>query len=99
MRRDRLEIIFMDRDPRVLFIRGGRGYAFYQYRDRYIEKCQQLEKENDEQKEKLNEMINKEKTSASALQRSTKEHKNLLRQLEIVEIEVQLKLAIYYFIR
>ncbi|XP_011345233.2 uncharacterized protein LOC105283844 isoform X2 [Ooceraea biroi] len=57
--------------------------------DRYIQKCQQLEKENDEQRDKLNEAMRNEKTLASALRRSTKEYKDLLKQLEAAEIEVQ----------
>ncbi|XP_011863337.1 PREDICTED: uncharacterized protein LOC105559561 isoform X6 [Vollenhovia emeryi] len=55
----------------------------------YIQKCQHFEKENDEQKEHLNELIKKEKSMALTLQRYTKEHQNLSEQLETVEVEVQ----------
>ncbi|XP_011693811.1 PREDICTED: uncharacterized protein LOC105453499 isoform X3 [Wasmannia auropunctata] len=55
----------------------------------YAQRCQQLEKENDEQRDQLNELFKKEKTMASALQRYTKEHENLSKQLEAAEIEVQ----------
>ncbi|KAL0105153.1 hypothetical protein PUN28_016656 [Cardiocondyla obscurior] len=54
----------------------------------YIQKCQQLEKESDEQRDQLNESIKKEKTMALTLQRYTKEHQNLLKKLEIAEIEI-----------
>lgn len=73
-------------------------YAFCRYRKHYMQKCQQLENENDEQKDQLNELVKKEKTMASALQRYTKEHQNLLKQLEATEIEVKL-IAFYYFMR
>jgi len=61
---------------------------FYRCRKHYIKKCQHLEKENDEQRDQLNELIKKEKAMALALQRYTKEHQNLLKQLEAAEIEV-----------
>lgn len=63
---------------------------FYRRRDRYVKKCQQLEKENDEQKDKLNEMIKNEKSYVSAHQRSTKQYESLSKQLEAAEIEVHL---------
>ncbi|KYQ57008.1 Protein SAAL1 [Trachymyrmex zeteki] len=55
----------------------------------YVHKCQQFEKENDEQRDQLNELIKNEKTMTLALQRYTKEHQNLLKQLEAAEIEIQ----------
>ncbi|XP_050451807.1 uncharacterized protein LOC126851669 isoform X3 [Cataglyphis hispanica] len=57
--------------------------------DRYVQKCQQLEKENDEQRDHLNEAIKNGKATALTLQRCTKEQQNLSRQLEAAEIEVQ----------
>ncbi|XP_029165443.1 uncharacterized protein LOC114936427 isoform X5 [Nylanderia fulva] len=57
--------------------------------DRYVQKCQQLEKENDEQRDQLNEAIKREKVTALTLQRFTKEQQNLSRQLEAAEIEIQ----------
>ncbi|KAL6436956.1 hypothetical protein ACFW04_004944 [Cataglyphis niger] len=57
--------------------------------DRYVQKCQQLEKENDEQRDHLNEAIKNGKATAMTLQRCTKEQQNLSRQLEAAEIEVQ----------
>ncbi|XP_067209273.1 uncharacterized protein [Linepithema humile] len=57
--------------------------------DRYVQKCQQLEKENDEQREQLNEAIKNEKTMTLTLQKSTKEYQTLMKQLEAIEIEVQ----------
>lgn len=72
-----------------------RCYAFYRCRKHYIQKCQQLEKENDKQRDQLNELIKKEKTMALALQKYTKEHQNLLKQLEVAEIEVKLHLLFY----
>lgn len=65
-------------------------------RKHYVQKCQQLERENDEQRDQLNELIKKEKTMALTLQRYTKEHQHLLKQLEVAEIEVKL-IASYYF--
>jgi len=62
--------------------------AIYRSRDRYIEKCQQLEKENDEQRDRLNETIKNEKALTLALRKSTKDYKDVLKQLEAVEIEV-----------
>lgn len=69
--------------------------ALYRYRDRYVQKCQQLEKENDEQRDQLNEAIKSAKAMTLTLQRCTKEQQNLLRQLETAEIEVKL-IAIFY---
>ncbi|XP_011251629.1 uncharacterized protein LOC105248507 isoform X3 [Camponotus floridanus] len=57
--------------------------------DRYVQKCQQLERENDEQRDQLNEAIKNGKATALTLQRCTKEQQNLSRQLEAAEIEVQ----------
>ncbi|CAL1685492.1 unnamed protein product [Lasius platythorax] len=57
--------------------------------DRYVQKCQQLEKENDEQRDQLNEAIKNGKATALTLQRCTKEQQNLSKQLEAAEIEVQ----------
>lgn len=62
----------------------------YQCRDRYTKKCQQLERENDEQKDKLNEMVKNEKNYVSAYQKSTKKYESLSKQLEAAEIEVYL---------
>jgi len=60
----------------------------YRSRDRYIEKCQQLEKENDEQRDRLNETVKNEKALTLAFRKSTKDYKDILKQLEAVEIEV-----------
>ncbi|XP_072746042.1 uncharacterized protein [Anoplolepis gracilipes] len=57
--------------------------------DRCVQKCQQLEKENDEQREQLNEAIKSGKATILTLQRCKKEQQNLSRQLEAAEIEVQ----------
>ncbi|XP_020283673.1 uncharacterized protein LOC109854705 isoform X4 [Pseudomyrmex gracilis] len=57
--------------------------------DRYVQTCQQLEKENDEQREELNKVILKEKTTASTLQRCTKEKENLTKRVEVMEVELQ----------
>lgn len=59
-------------------------------RKHYVEKCQQFEKENDEQRDQVNELIEKEKIMALDFQRCTKEKENLLKQLETAEIEVKL---------
>jgi ABC-type transporter Mla subunit MlaD len=47
-----------------------------------------LEKENDEQRDRLNETIKNEKALTLALRKSTKDYKDVLKQLEAVEIEV-----------
>ncbi|XP_039302567.1 uncharacterized protein LOC105194543 isoform X4 [Solenopsis invicta] len=65
----------------------------------YKQKCQQFEKENNEQRDQLNELIEKEKTIVLELiekeramtldlQRCTEEKEKLLKQLEIAEIEI-----------
>lgn len=64
--------------------------VYYQCRDRYTKKCQQLEKENDEQKDKLNEMMKNQKSYVSAYQRSAKKYESLSKKLEVAEIEVLL---------
>ncbi|XP_036149163.1 uncharacterized protein LOC105830282 [Monomorium pharaonis] len=56
----------------------------------YIKKCQQFEKENDEQRDQLNELLEKEKIKTLNLQRCMKEKENLLKQLEAAEIEIQI---------
>lgn len=65
-------------------------YIPRQYRDRSIEKSQQLEKENDEKKEKLDDIIKKEKNSTFALQKCMKEQQIISKQLEAAEIEVKI---------
>ncbi|XP_014469577.1 PREDICTED: uncharacterized protein LOC106741772 isoform X2 [Dinoponera quadriceps] len=57
--------------------------------DRYTKKYQQLERENDEQKDKLDEMTRNEKSYISAYQKSTKKYESLSKQLEAAEIEIQ----------
>lgn len=61
----------------------------YRYRDRHVQKCQQLEKENDEQREELNKAILREKTMISTVQRCAKEKENLTKRMETMEIEVK----------
>lgn len=67
----------------------------YRCRDRYVQECQQLQKENDEQRDQLNEAIKKGKETALTLQRCMKEQQNLSKQLEAAQIEVKL-IAIFY---
>ncbi|XP_032673235.1 uncharacterized protein LOC116845069 isoform X3 [Odontomachus brunneus] len=57
--------------------------------DRYTKRSQDLERENDEQKDKLNEMMKNEKNYVSAYQKSTKKYESLSKQLEAAEIENQ----------
>ncbi|KAL6265416.1 hypothetical protein P5V15_002212 [Pogonomyrmex californicus] len=57
--------------------------------ERYIQKCHQLEKENDEQRDQLNELIQNDKTKTMSLQSYTKEHQSLLKKLEAAELEMQ----------
>ncbi|XP_071554414.1 uncharacterized protein [Temnothorax nylanderi] len=54
----------------------------------YIQKCQDVEKENDEQKVKINELNEKEETMSSALRKYTKENEKLKKKLETAQIEV-----------
>lgn len=68
--------------------------SLYRFRDRYLQKCQQLEKENDEQRAKLNEAVTNEMTLTLTLRTSTKDYKDLLEQLEAAEIEVSLIIAV-----
>ncbi|XP_071643218.1 uncharacterized protein [Temnothorax longispinosus] len=54
----------------------------------YIQKCQEVEKENDEQKVKINELNEKEETMSSALRKYMKENEKLKKKLEAAQIEV-----------
>ncbi|XP_077277861.1 uncharacterized protein LOC143906007 isoform X3 [Temnothorax americanus] len=54
----------------------------------YIQKCQEVEKENDEQKVKINELNEKEEIMSSALRKYMKENEKLKKKLEAAQIEV-----------